>query len=346
MKDTYIPIAQFDRLIAEAKASGCNVDALLDEVGIGLEAIHQRKDVPAKKYGHFYRLVMLETQNEWFGMFAGGKVPLGAFRMMAFSLLQCQNLRQAVYRAGEFAEICRGMHVKFMLEIVHGRAHLSVSPIRSLAAADFQALLEQTSVDAILTSMLTWHRLAEWLCDHDIPLQSIGVSFAKTGEELPLAYGNFKQVLYSQAVNSIVFDEKYLDLPVVQNQHSLNDFLSSAPYHLVTQDPAHISPADKVRSIIKREIGDSMPSADSVASTLNVSVTTLRRQLQREQTSFQKIKDECRMEAAFHYLNCDDLSNADIADKLGFDEPSAFFRSFKKWTGMTPGEYRSHDQSS
>jgi AraC-like DNA-binding protein len=39
-------------------------------------------------------------------------------------------------------------------------------------------------------------------------------------------------------------------------------------------------------------------------------------------------------------MNAPQLSINDIASLMGFDEPSAFFRSFKKWTGMTPGEYR------
>ena len=59
-----------------------------------------------------------------------------------------------------------------------------------------------------------------------------------------------------------------------------------------------------------------------------------------EQTSFQALKDEVRLEAAIHYLSCLDFSNAMVAEKLGFDEPSAFFRAFKKWTGETPGHYR------
>jgi len=86
-----------------------------------------------------------------------------------------------------------------------------------------------------------------------------------------------------------------------------------------------MGPADKVRSILNRDVSVAMPTADQVAFMLNVSVTTLRRQLQRENTS----------------LGFAEFSNNDVADKLGFDEPSAFFRSFKKWTGMTPGEYRS-----
>jgi AraC-like DNA-binding protein len=43
-------------------------------------------------------------------------------------------------------------------------------------------------------------------------------------------------------------------------------------------------------------------------------------------------------------MNAPQLSINDIASLMGFDEPSAFFRSFKKWTGMTPGEYRKSEE--
>lgn len=344
MKDTFIPTAYVERLLSQARQNGCDINALLKNVGLDRQILARRKDLPAKKYGELYRLVMLETQNEWFGMFAGGKVPLGAFRMMVLSLLQCSTLQQAIFRAGEFAEICRGMYVRFMLDKSNAKATLTMSPIRAISQKEFDGLVESADSDAIVTSMLTWHRLAEWLTDHEIPIEQLGVTFAEDELETPLAFGNLKLIKFGQKSNYLAFPESALEYPILQNQDSLVHFLSSAPYHLVTQDPAHISPAEKVRSIIQRDVGDSMPTADEVASDLNVSVTTLRRQLQKENTSFQKLKDACRMEAAFQYLNCVDLSNADIADRLGFDEPSAFFRSFKKWTGMTPGEYRATHQ--
>jgi len=82
------------------------------------------------------------------------------------------------------------------------------------------------------------------------------------------------------------------------------------------------------------------PSAEQVAKTLNMSVSTLRRRLLEEGTTYQKIKDECRRKSAINYMNSPELSINDVAGLMGFDEPSAFFRSFKRWTGMTPGEYR------
>lgn len=117
-------------------------------------------------------------------------------------------------------------------------------------------------------------------------------------------------------------------------------FLRTAPYHLVTENRTQTSIKDRVRTLLNKDVSNAMPSAEEVARHCNMSVTTLRRHLQAENSSYQALKDECRREAAFHFLSCFDLSNTLVAEKLGFDEPSTFFRAFKKWTGQTPGEYR------
>lgn len=99
----------------------------------------------------------------------------------------------------------------------------------------------------------------------------------------------------------------------------------------------------QVIALIGKDFSQELPSAEEVAYRLHMSVSTLRRRLLEEDTSYQKIKDECRKVAALNYMNSPQLSISDVAGLMGFDEPSAFFRSFKKWTGMTPGEYRRSD---
>ena len=99
----------------------------------------------------------------------------------------------------------------------------------------------------------------------------------------------------------------------------------------------------QVISLIGRDFSLAPPSAEQVAKTLNMSVSTLRRRLLEEDTTYQKIKDDCRRQSAIDYMNSPQLSINDVAGLMGFDEPSAFFRSFKRWTAMTPGEYRQSD---
>lgn len=342
MRETYIPSSYLDTLLAQAEDANCDVSLILASVGLGRSDIKKLDEISARRYGEIYRLVMRETQDEWFGMFSGGgRVPLGSFRMMGLALLQCPNLRRAIYRASDFADICRGMNSHFFMETDDKTVSLTLSATRSVSKSVFEEALSHAHPDSVLTTILTWHRFTEWLIDTEVPLSCLSLRYSESEINAPLAYSDLRKVRFGANQNGLSYPSKYLDYPIVQTEESLSAFLRTAPYHLVTEDPSHMGPADKVRSILNRDVSGTMPTADQVASMLNVSVTTLRRQLQRESTSFQKIKDGCRLEAAYHYLGFAEFSNNDVADKLGFDEPSAFFRSFKKWTGMTPGEYRS-----
>ena len=61
------------------------------------------------------------------------------------------------------------------------------------------------------------------------------------------------------------------------------------------------------------------------------SAQTLRRRLREEGSSYQEIKDNIRRDAAIGYLSRPQLSIMEIAQMMGFSEPSTFHRAFKKW---------------
>jgi len=80
--------------------------------------------------------------------------------------------------------------------------------------------------------------------------------------------------------------------------------------------------------------------ADAIAQRLNVAPATLRRRLSQEGHSCQSIKDELRRDLAIEALQDPGRSVADVAAAVGFAEPSAFHRAFRKWTGQRPTDYR------
>ena len=68
---------------------------------------------------------------------------------------------------------------------------------------------------------------------------------------------------------------------------------------------------------------------------------TLQRGLKAEGTSFQRVVGDVRLALARHHLDRPHATIQEVAFLLGYAEPSAFHRAFKRWTGRTPQAYRS-----
>lgn len=96
----------------------------------------------------------------------------------------------------------------------------------------------------------------------------------------------------------------------------------------------------QIRAILGEELARGIPSAAIVARRLTTSERTLRRRLDEEGTSFRELVDATRAQLARGYVADPKLPLAEVAFLLGFSEPSAFHRAFKRWTGVTPAAFR------
>src|SRR5262245_22383266 len=97
---------------------------------------------------------------------------------------------------------------------------------------------------------------------------------------------------------------------------------------------------DRVRRVLWSELTDAVPSLDHVANMLGVSARTLQRQLREEATSFETVLTELRKEMAPSLLRDGRLAVSEVAFLLGYEDPSAFQRAFRRWFGRSPRDFR------
>lgn len=150
-----------------------------------------------------------------------------------------------------------------------------------------------------------------------------------------------QHLVFDAPVTILKFDAEVLQYPVVQNERSLKVFLRHAPQSVFLKYRNSNSWTAKTRKRLRACVGQmEWPVLEDLADEFNVSPVTLRRKLEAEGCSFQGIKDELRRDAAVHQLCHSTLAIPKIAALLGYSEPSAFHKAFKKWTGSNPGKYR------
>jgi AraC-like DNA-binding protein len=145
----------------------------------------------------------------------------------------------------------------------------------------------------------------------------------------------------SQPVTAVTFSARHLEARPIRSEAELADFLAQAP-GLVVAEPrvtAH-SITHRILEILGEDFRREMPSFEALTGLLNMSARTLRRRLEKEGTSYQRIKDNARRDLAIGLLRREGLTVSDVAERVGFSDPSSFHRSFRRWTGLAPGAYR------
>jgi AraC-like DNA-binding protein len=314
--------------LESVRARGLDADSLLRQIGLspGLLQSPQTR-VSAKHYGALWRLVALTLDDEFFGQ-DSRRMKAGSFAMLCHSLLNCKTLRQAIDRSLRFYAL--------ILDDICGELNRDGAEA-SITLHD-AAAPQRVFAHEVLLMLL--HGVACWLVGRRIPIKRAQFSY-----EEPAHSGEYR-LMYSTSIGfraphtAIIFDAAFLDLPIVQNERTVKEFLRNAPENILLKYKNGSSLGARIRRRLRQSLPGDLPEFEALAGEMNLTPATLRRRLHEEGTFYQSIKDQLRRDLAIGYLSHSKRSAMDIGLELGFSERSAFHRAFKKWTGASPGEFR------
>ena len=342
-----MPLKPLNTLLRVVIEHGYPLERALKQIGLDFNPLEvENPDTTAiatTSYSKLYGLLMELLQDEAFGLGQEYRAPPGTFRMMCLFVIHCQNLERALVRAWEFYDYCDQYRDTSRATDVDVAPFIDLDDERVLCLFQRSASVEVDREHiGHANVLLMMYRFYSWLIGRDLPLQEVHLRAAS-----PASTAHYEElfgcpVRFNMPHSGLVISRQVLQHPLAQNEDSLREFLRLAPYPLVKRDqPGDIkSLSRKIEQRLVSDGPENMPTASEIAHQLNMSPRTLHRKLTAEGTSFQQLKDDFRRDMAVHYLQRDELSIDTIAAVMGFQDNSAFYRSFKKWTGTSPGQFR------
>ena len=146
---------------------------------------------------------------------------------------------------------------------------------------------------------------------------------------MPVVFGSDRNAL-------LMTDDSWLTLKTPQPSRYVFGLLSERADALFKQLENSTSTRGRVESLMLPMLHTGDANMDSIAGKLALSRQTMFRKLKAEGTNFQRVLDELRHRMALHYLGGKKVSVNQTAYLVGFSDPAAFSRAFKRWTGSSP----------
>ncbi len=147
-------------------------------------------------------------------------------------------------------------------------------------------------------------------------------------------------VEFDQPHDEIVFSASRLDVAIAQQDDQLYALLQRRADELLVLLDAAVPVDQRIREMLAYEPELRNVSMLTIASRLGTGSRSLRRRLQAAGSSWSALVDHEQRTRACTALRTSSAPIKQLSYRLGFSEPSAFHRAFKRWTGMTPIEYR------
>lgn len=315
------------RLAAVGRTRNLDMARVLRGQGIDELDGNPRGPVTVDQVANLTREMWFLLDDELFGL--GEEVPCGTFQLLMRSAINVPDLRGFLQRVAQATEVMSGLPA---MTVTETDEQVAVSFVVDTFDDPDHLIGEVLAVIV--------HRALSWVSGRRLPMRAIEFPWSTPvwAADYEIVFGIHP--LCNRDAVRLVFDSRYLLLPIVRNETELADYLDDQPRVWYTTRDFEASVTQQVRSILQRGLHGEWPTPDEVAGRLNVSAQHLRRILRTENISIGHIKEDLLRDAAVSSLRRGGESQEKLAYRLGFSDASAFRRAFRRWTGTSPSAYR------
>lgn len=318
-------------LLELAGSLGVTRDSLLSAAGLDARALQSLdQTLPFSALYAFVEALVEHSRDPALGLHLAERLPQRAFSPVADLVFYSADLRESL---SSFEKVQPLLCDATIFRVEEDARWVR---IRCMELADAPSCVQRFTAELMVGGL----RRRVLTFRPDASFHSLGFSYAA-----PSYADEYKRVLggqarFEQPCTELVFERAFLSARSPFRDPELHAALSAYGERKVREVTESKAFALRVQKLLAQERFPRQADAALIARKLRLSARSLRRRLAAEGTSFAAVVDEALLARALSCLVDHGRSIQETAYELGFTDKGSFHRAFKRWTGMTPQQYR------
>lgn len=282
---------------------------------------------PAERYCEFLLHSALRLRDPLLGLSLGQSIRPTHLGALGYVLQSCENLGAVLMRIQRYHRLLHDIN-----PIEHEVTSRGLDIVWGVAHGRPGALFDESGVTAFVA-------FARRLTGE--PLRPLNVDFVNPppADTRPFVAYFGCPVHWSQPLTRLALPLPLLSLPVAGADPLLRQLLEEQVDRVLATLPQAGNLVEMTRRVVGNLACEGIPELEQVAAALQLAPRVFYRRLAEQGHNFRDLREATLQRLAETYL-ADGLSASEVAGRLGYTEPSAFSRAFKRWKGCTPQAWR------
>lgn len=318
-------------LVAIANRSSLSVDVLLEKAGLTKEQINDPKSqLSLAQFDNVLEVMKDASKDPALGLHHGLTLQLNSLQVLGTLLATSSTLKQVFDHYSRYKDLV-SPHIAFALEQSGNETHIIYIDRLENSNKAIYSEIAMTSLLSIARSLSSRDQFMINAAHFRHPEPSYTEEYKRIFKA-PLFF-NSKQT-------KLVVNTKVLEQPLLGALPEANRKIEMDARTQLMQLHQSQKVSRQIINYLEENLGQTSISIQDVADHLKMTPRTLQRRLRDEDTSYVLLREKVRFRFAQNYLKDDAMNMDSIAALLGFSESTNFYHAFKRWSGVSPGEFR------